>query len=541
VKKYQWILSIILFLGLMGFACDQKIDISVVKENPTASGPQTEPINKEDYVEIYYVADNLGSDESGDGSIQKPWASINFSLSQISTASAENRIAILISAGDYSKSTIQMKECVDLYGGFSEKDWKRDITKYVSALSGDGERRIIISADNARLDGFYLTSGIIRGKGAGIFCDGVSPQITNNTFYRNKTLKPVPWKPKFIHETAHDGGAIYCENGASPLIKNNLFIKNQTENGRGAAIAMSNNCEGQIINNVFIENVAGMDDPMRSSDGGAISVFDWCNTEIEGNVILGNHADSKNDGGGIFIALWSSATVAKNIFVDNWSGDDAGALFVGGQEHRYESPLDPLPLKEEFFVSIKENTFLGNSHGGNISGAMRFTMESRGEFIDNIVSLSNGIYFQRSEVCILNNTILENFLFIETKEGLKKGKISNNTIWGDFSIKTEVAITNNNIKDGYPGEGNYSQDPIFKNDGFDITAEGLSYHPRKFYTEVYNSQYKFKPSSLIGRVAHAGGKWGVVRSNDEHSLTVWGDLSAEIQWTILPTYSLAKM
>ena len=118
-----------------------------------------------------------------------------------------------------------MKEHVDLFGGFSENDWQRDIAKYNSILSGDGKRRIIIAADNSRLDGFMLFNGVVRGKGAAVYCEASSPQVTNNTFYRNKTLKPVPWNPKFIHETAHDGGAVYCENGASPLIKNNLFIK----------------------------------------------------------------------------------------------------------------------------------------------------------------------------------------------------------------------------------------------------------------------------------------------------------------------------
>ncbi|MDZ7765889.1 MAG: hypothetical protein U5K00_15985 [Melioribacteraceae bacterium] len=43
-----------------------------------------------------------------------------------------------------------------------------------------------------------------------------------------------------------------------------------------------------------------------------------------------------NDGGAVFIALWSSTAVKNNIFVDNECGDDAGALFVGGQEHRYD-------------------------------------------------------------------------------------------------------------------------------------------------------------------------------------------------------------
>ena len=87
---------------------------------------------------------------------------------------------------------------------------------------------------------------------------------------------------------------------------------------------------------------------MRSSDAGAVSIFNWSDAVIEGNLFISNIADSKNDGGAIFIALWSSAKVNNNLFVDNHSGDDAGALFVGGQEHRYGGlPLDPIPPKDQ--------------------------------------------------------------------------------------------------------------------------------------------------------------------------------------------------
>ncbi len=168
---------------------------------------------------------------------------------------------------------------------------------------------------------------------------------------------------------------------------------------------------------------------MRSSDGGAISIFDWCDARIENNIVLSNKALASNDAGGIFIALWSSAVVKGNLFIDNDAGDDAGGLFVGGQEHRYDSPLDPLPPKDKFFVDVKENIFLGNKNSSMNSGAMRFTMESRGIFQRNITAFNNGIYFQRSEVKVSENIILDDFLFVETKKGLKKGEISNNLIW----------------------------------------------------------------------------------------------------------------
>ena len=48
---------------------------------------------------------------------------------------------------------------------------------------------------------------------------------TTNT--GNKTLKQKHWKPKYWHETANDGGAIYCSNEAEMNIINNVFINNQ--------------------------------------------------------------------------------------------------------------------------------------------------------------------------------------------------------------------------------------------------------------------------------------------------------------------------
>ncbi|MCB9207355.1 MAG: hypothetical protein H6611_08650 [Ignavibacteriales bacterium] len=59
----------------------------------------------------------------------------------------------------------------------------------------------------------------IEDNGTAIFCNGTSPIISNNIFENNITLKPSIWAPKFWHETANDGGAVYGCNGASPEIQ----------------------------------------------------------------------------------------------------------------------------------------------------------------------------------------------------------------------------------------------------------------------------------------------------------------------------------
>lgn len=499
-------------------------------------GPKTVIVNLENYHQVIYISSKNGSDEKGNGSANQPWASISFALDQIQDAEPETRYAVFISSGDYAHTPIKMKLYVDLYGGFEPSKWERDIEKNRTILTGGEERRVIIGANHTRLDGFVISNGRIRGKGAGILCDGVSPTITNNIFVSNKTLAPIPWNPKFLHETANDGGAIYCENGASPIIENNLFTRNATENGRGAAIAFHNHCNGRIANNVFLTNTTGLNDPMRSSDGGAISIFDWSSPTIENNIILNNQALASNDAGGLFVALWSSPMIRKNIFVGNKCDDDAGALFVGGQEHRYDRPLDPLPGEEKFFVTIDSNIFIGNSNPSKNSGAMRFTMESRGVFSHNIVAHNSGIYFQRSEVTIEKNIVLDDFLLIETKAGLKPGVIRNNILWGNISIETEATVTDNYLKN--PREGNFNSSPGFVNDWIELQAIAATYRPKQFLTSVLVSNCIFKNNELANRVVKAGDQWGVIKSNNKKDIEIWGNFSGEIHFSALPGYQL---
>ncbi|MDZ7721783.1 MAG: right-handed parallel beta-helix repeat-containing protein [candidate division KSB1 bacterium] len=424
-------------------------------------GPATRLVERDGYSQIFFIAKD-GSDEMNRGTKDNPFKTIQCAVSNVKNATGSNRIALFVSKGIYDGETIALKPFVDLYGGFNRESWERDVGLYPTEINIKNEQRAIIADDNCIIDGFVISNSEYRGKGAAIYCDGASPTISNNKFIHNKSLKPLDWNPEYWHETANDGGAIYGKDGAAPLIKNNLFAHNKTENGRGAAIAFDNQCDPQILNNVFLKNESGLDDPMRSSDGGAVSIFRWSKGLIDGNIFLGNYAGSENDAGAVFIALWSSTLVRNNIFVDNECTDDAGALFVGGQEHRYDAPLDPYPRRENFYVTIENNVFIANRNPSMNSGAMRFTMESRGEFVNNIVAQNSGIYFQRSETEIRNNVILDNMLVIETKDYLDKTVIRNNIIWADFVLQETVAeIHDNYMLQAEKFKGNKNEFPDF--------------------------------------------------------------------------------
>ena len=521
-----------------------------------AAGPQTTPVDFDPYTQILHVSTTTGSDTTGTGTASAPYASITHALASVSATSATtSRTALLIAAGTYNVHNLTLKPAVDLYGGFSPTTWTRDIQAHPTILDARSEGRVLItststttaststsaantattSTHNPRIDGLHIQNGRIRAPGGGILIDGTSPVLTNNVFTQNATLTPAPWAPKYLHETAHDGGAIYCRNGGAPEIRNNLILANTTETGRGAGIAFDHNCDGLITGNVLIRNIAGTADPMRSSDGGGISIFNWSSPEISGNVVLGNKALHNNDGGGIFVAYWSSAKVRNNVIVANHGGDDGGGLFVGGQEHRYDRPFDPIPSVEDFFVEVTGNRFFGNTNPSRNSGATRITMESRGRVTGNVAALNNGFYLQRSELEVTNNTILEDTLLIETKEGLQPTRFSNNIVSGSLEHDGTATVTASLFRDGAAGEGNTAGLPEFLEDGKELQVLGTSYSPANHQTQVDVSAL-LPPDDLTGRVVVSGDDWGVVHTASGRHLTLWGDLRSATELRLLPTY-----
>ncbi len=501
-------------------------------------GPTTQAVVIEKYVGAYYVSTQTGSDERGDGSIKSPWRSMDFALRQIKDATAQRRYALCVAAGEYSVGTIQMNPFIDLYGGFDPQTWQRDVLRQHTILRPAKGGRLFVGADEALLDGFVVHKGMVRDKGAALYCDGTSPIIRNNVFLANKTLTPLPWQPRYLHQTANDGGAIYARNGASPIIENNIFAFNETECGRGAAIALHGRCGGRIARNVFFQNRAGLSDPMRSSDGGAVSVFEWSHPVIADNVFLHNEAKANNDAGALFVALWSAPAIKRNLFIGNRSDDDAGALFVGGQEHRYDRPLDPIPAADIFFVAIDSNLFFGNANPSKNSGAMRFTMDSRGRFAHNLVVFNSGIYFQRCEAVIEDNIIMDHFLMIESKSELKPSTIRSNLIWGEFTLQTQATVQDNTLRQKLPG--NTSTPPIFHDDRIECHVLSSAFNAKQATTELLISSNTPNSNEWVHRIVKAGDRWGVIRGHEGNHLQIWGDLSGCLQITILPTYSKKK-
>lgn len=517
---------------------------------PSSVGPRSPSVDRSQYAIVRYVDSARGDDAGGDGSLEKPWRTLPHALENVGIVAAGRRAALLVSAGRYLQPTLLLKSRVDLFGGFAKAGGPRDVFLHPTVLDGAEGQRIAWGADDARVDGVHFVRGRVRGKGAALFCDGTSPTLVNCVFRQNRTLQPEPWRPAALHETAHDGGAIFATNGAAPRIEHCYFYDNSTECGRGAALAADRNSAPRVINSVFANNRSGLDDPFRSSDGGAISLFDHCRGELTGCVFSANVALARNDAGGVFVALWSSPQIRDNVFVANDGGDDAGGLFIGGQEHRYGVPLDPMPPADTFNVLVERNLFVGNTNSSKNSGAMRVTMESRVTFRDNVITENDGgFYLQRSEIIAERNTVWQDWRFVEDKPSLGPSRLAGNILKGPLSGRVEARATlaRNMVEPVAGGDESLPVADVFEDDGIAGKLTAVRFEP-EYGTTTLNLSLPLPNRQLAGRliglIQGRGAQWRVIKSTREREVIVWGRLEAETKpaeaFRILRTFTLRQ-
>lgn len=517
-----------------------KLEAWISKMMPTAEAEMEGYTDTHPYHQIHYVSATTGSDAHGDGTRGRPWASIRHALDQIDDARLMNRQAILVAKGKYGRETLQMKEYVHLYGGFNPVSWDRDIRDHTSILDGQERRRIMNGADQSKVDGFVFQNGAVRGNGGAIQCNGTSPVISNNVFRKNRSLAPNGWDPVFIHEIANDGGAIAAMNGAAPRILNNLFVKNETEIGRGAGIAAHNRAAPLIAYNVFLHNVSGTKDPMKSSDGGAISSAWYSPSDIYFNVIIGNRtggANDGNDGGGIFSELWSSVNIAGNLIINNGASDDGGGIYLSGQKHHYITEADPVLPEERYLTKMVGNVLVGNynSSRGHDSG-FRFTNNTRVIFDRNITYANfGGLDFRRSRVTGWDNIILDDVMVRDSDQA---ARFYNTLIMGELRDESETVLIAGKVINTPAEPGSDTFGNIFQEDGFTLDINNTLFEPDRHVSVLTVEGTRGYPESLSNRIIKLDGRWSTVESADAQTITIWGAFEDVGSVEILPTFSL---
>lgn len=505
-------------------------------------GPRTERVETEAYAQILYVSAKSGSDAKGDGSSEHPWASLSAALAQAEDASADHRMAVLVAAGEYFGATLTGRSFVDLYGGFSPDTWQRDIFGFETVLDGQQARRVLVGADDCRIDGFVIRNGRAFGPGGGLFCDNTSPVVSNNRFLRNHTVAPPDVRGDRIHQEGIRGGALAAWYDAAPIVRNNVFSENWTEFGDGGAVAVFgwSRLEGRpqavIEDNVFVNNRSGTKDfyRTRSSSGGAIACSREVDALIRNNVIAHNRAMGRSDAGGIYVEYFSSPQILGNWIVGNEGDDDAGGIYA---------MRDGEPR-------VEGNLIAGNWTTGGGVGGVRLSKEGRMRLIDNIIVhnlTGGGVALVDGHAVVEGNLIAENqggsgLVYRQNHTHYQPSVIRGNRVFGNESGQITI-------------EPNVGAAPILEENAeqegdADIAAPGLEWTIRsaELDQEMLQTELSIEgsvpPGNLVGRAMRIGGQWSIIWSASGSAVRVWGDFTADGNdptgqtITVLPDYSL---
>jgi alpha-tubulin suppressor-like RCC1 family protein len=203
-----------------------------------------------------------GDAAGGDGS---SWNNA-FDKLEDALAEAKDSNEIWVAAGTYEPTTdtdrnksFDLVEGAGVYGGFTGTAGPRDWVNYRTTLTGDigtpddasdNSYHVVTGANDAVLDGFWISDGNADGSdanryGAGIYCKNTSPVIRNCVITKN--------------DANMYGGGIYFNDKILASVANCFFIENNAY--RGGAIAnvgytWTTDCFPTISNCVLADNTA---------------------------------------------------------------------------------------------------------------------------------------------------------------------------------------------------------------------------------------------------------------------------------------------
>ncbi len=167
---------------------------------------------------------------------------------------------IQVAAGTYYEH-IRLRKGVFLEGGWNKDFSKRDIRSFETLLDGEKEKGpVVVCADDASLDGFTVIHGTLLktddvSEGSGIYCEGTSPIIINNTIRDNEPSgvfcegSSAILSKNHIFDNAQAG--IYVCKGSSLLINENIIHNNKYSGVGSGKLPVS---EIDVRNNIIYQN-----------------------------------------------------------------------------------------------------------------------------------------------------------------------------------------------------------------------------------------------------------------------------------------------
>lgn len=412
---------------------------------------------------IYYV--KMQEDGGDDGSTGTTWDDA-FATLQKALESAQTGDKIWMAKGTYYPTkesyasdvrtkTFQMKNGVDISGGYSGIGTERNVTDYPTVLSGD----IGIEGDpsdnayhifhnrnidqTAKLDGVTVTGGNASGyymydqDGGGMYNYQSSPTLQHVTFIGNTAKRQGGGmansndsSPDLTYVVLEDnkaqiGGGMHNEDDSSPTLRNGRVTRNTSEYYGGG---INNYKSNPALTDVEInENGAG-------SLGGGMYNFDSSPilTRVE---IKQNKANSS--GGGVVNTAGSNPVLSDVKMTENEAISGSGGGMVN---------YDSNPVLSDVVISLN----MAGTDGGGVyhsSDGGVFTSVTISE--NTAQAKGGGVYFGNSK-STLNH--------VEMKRNKAK---SGGGIYNSYSndVMTDVKISENEASGDGGGILNYGASP----------------------------------------------------------------------------------
>ena len=82
--------------------------------------------------------------------------------------------------------------------------------------------------------------------------------------------------------------------------------------------------------------------------------------------------------------------------------------------------------------------------------------------------------------------------------------------------------------------------PKIKNDWRNYNVVSTTKSKNSALTHFLVSDANYAKNELVNKVVRAGNKWGIVQSNTENDMTIWGNLFGAETIQLLPTYTVIK-
>lgn len=260
---------------------------------------------------VYLVAPG-GSDGTGDGSAQRPWATIAHAVAQV-----EDGATIAVAAGTYYGQ-------VALSGHFPAGITVRAAMPYRTRLVNDDTVVTCFRCAGITLEGFEITH---TGPGAGRYLVQIQDTAGDGSGGRRVTLRN-----NIIHDSFNNDLVKVNSGAAEILIQGNSFY-NMGGPGLDSHLDINSATAVVVEDNIFFNDFPASGRANGNNSGSYIVVKD-SNGAVD--AVLGSR----------------QVTIRRNVFL-NWQGDFDNAFVVIGE--------DAVSYYQAYDVLVENNLMLGNS------------------------------------------------------------------------------------------------------------------------------------------------------------------------------------